>query len=364
MDLKALHNAYKDELLEAFTSVLESGVYVRGELLGAFEREFATYCATQHAVGVNSGLDALSLLFRAYIVLGHLKSGDEVLVPTNSFIASALAISHNSLRPVFIEPNLDTYLIDTTLLEQSITSKTKAILAVHLYGQACDMQTINAIANKYNLLVIEDSAQSHGAIYKGKKTGSLGHAGAFSFFPTKNLGALGDAGMVVSDNEELINTIRELSNYGSAKKYEHRLLGFNSRLDEMQSAFLSVKLRYLDREIEQRRKIARYYLEHINNPKITLPCMPIDEKSHVWHLFVVRTTQREVLQKYLRECNIETLIHYPTPIHCQKAYQKENHSKVSPSLSERLSQEILSIPLYPTLSQKNTQYIAKKLNDF
>jgi dTDP-4-amino-4,6-dideoxygalactose transaminase len=287
--------------------------------------------------------------------------GDEIIVPSNTYIASILAVSQNNLVPVLVEPDNNTYLIDPTKIEEKITSKTKAILPVHLYGQTCQMDAINAIAKKHNLKVIEDSAQSHGAYFKDKRSGNLGDASGFSFYPGKNLGALGDGGAVTTNDEELANTIRALGNYGSHKKYENLYKGVNSRLDEMQAAMLRVKLRYLDEEIKRRREIASYYLQNIKNENIILPTVRAKD-NHVWHLFVVRTSNRDALQKYLLDQGIQTLIHYPIPPHKQNAYVEWKSE--SYAISEQIHNEVLSLPISGVQSLEDTQKITKVLNEY
>lgn len=291
LDLKGLNAQYRDELIEACTKVIDIGWYIQGNECKEFEKEFAQYCGTKYTIGV---ANALILILRAYKELGILCDGDEIIVPSNTYIA----ISQNYLVPVLVEPDINTYLIDPTKIEEKITFKTKAILPVHLYGQTCEMDAINDIAKKYNLKVIEDSAQSHGAFYKYKRSGNLGDASGFSFYPGKNLGALGDGGVVTTNDEELANTIKALANYGSHKKYENLYKGINSRLDELQAAILRVKLRYLDNEVEKRREIANYYLQNIKNDILILPTVRAED-NHVWHLFVIRTSKRDELQKYL-----------------------------------------------------------------
>jgi dTDP-4-amino-4,6-dideoxygalactose transaminase len=341
--------------------VIDSGWYIQGNECKAFEAEFAAYCGTKHAVGVANGLDALSLILRAYKEMGIMRDGDEIIVPSNTYIASILAISENNLIPILVEPNIDTYLIDQTKIEEKITTKTKAILPVHLYGQTCEMDIINAIAKKYNLKVIEDSAQSHGAYYSDKRSGNLGDASGFSFYPGKNLGALGDGGAVTTNDDDLANIIRSLGNYGSQKKYENFYQGHNSRLDEIQAAMLRVKLRHLDNEIKKRRQIALYYLQNIKNNKIILPIIRADD-NHVWHLFVIRTLNRNKLQKYLNDHGIQTLIHYPIPPHKQKAYQSWNEQNYP--ISEQIHAEILSLPISGVQTLEQTNQLIESLNGF
>jgi len=367
LDLKNINAQYRTELIEACSNVIDSGWYVQGNEHKAFEEEFAKYCGTNHAIGVANGLDALTLILRAYKELGVMQEGDEVIVPSNTYIASILAISENGLVPVLVEPDLETYLLDPLKIEEKITAKTKAIMPVHLYGQTCEMDDINVLATKHNLKVIEDSAQSHGAYYRKKRSGNLGDASGFSFYPGKNLGALGDGGAVTTNDAKLAETIRALGNYGSHKKYENLYKGTNSRLDEMQAALLRVKLRYLDKETKHRRKIANYYIENIKNDKIILPiqqgtCSIQDLKNHVWHVFVIRTPHRDNLQKYLLEKGVQTLIHYPMPPHQQLAY-KEWNSESYP-ISEQIHKEVLSLPISGIQSLEDTKIISKIINDF
>jgi len=359
LDLKKINQQYREELIGAATNVIDSGWYVQGAQVEAFEREFSDYCGVKHCIGVANGLDALILIFRAYKELGRLKEGDEVIVPANTYIASILAITENRLKPVLVEPDEQTYNLDPKLIEQAITPKTKAILAVHLYGQLADMIAINKIAEKHGLLVMEDSAQAHGASYNGIKVGNWGDASGFSFYPGKNLGALGDGGAVTTNDEELATTIRALGNYGSHKKYENLYKGINSRLDEMQAAMLRVKLRYLDEEIEKRKEIAIYYLENITNKNIVLPAITTDS---VWHLFVIRTVKREELQKYLLDNGIQTLIHYPVPPHKQKAYKGWNNE--SYPISEQIHNEVLSLPISGIQSLEDIKEIVRVINEF
>ena len=361
LDLKNINAQYREELIEACTKVIDSGWYVQGNECIEFEKEFAQYCGTKYAVGVANGLDALILILRAYKEMGILKDGDEVIVPSNTYIASILAISQNNLVPVLVEPDLDTYLIDPFKIEEKITSKTKAIMPVHLYGQTCEMDEINKIAKKYGLKVIEDSAQSHGAYYKNKRCGNLGDASGFSFYPGKNLGALGDGGAVTTNDEELAHTIKALGNYGSHKKYENLYKGVNSRLDEMQAAMLRVKLRYLDIEIEKRRAIADYNLENIKNENIILPKVRAKDNS-VWHLFVIRTNKRDELQKYLLDNGVQTLIHYPLAPHKQEAYKEWSDENLP--ISERIHDEALSLPISGVQSLDDTMKIVKVVNEF
>jgi dTDP-4-amino-4,6-dideoxygalactose transaminase len=366
LDLKGINAQYRAELIQAATDVIDSGWYIQGSQVKAFEQEFADYCGTKHCIGVANGLDALILILRAYKELGKLKEGDEVIVPANTYIASILAITENRLKPILVEPNEQTYNLNPNLIEQAITPNTKAILAVHLYGQLADMRAINAIAKKHNLLVIEDSAQAHGASIDGRKAGNWGYASGFSFYPGKNLGALGDAGAVTTNDDELAQTIRALGNYGSHKKYENLYQGVNSRLDELQAALLRVKLKNLDPETQRRQQIAALYIEGITNNKITLPLTqddsPLERKDCVWHLFVIRTTQREKLQSYLTKQGVQTLIHYPIAPHHQKAYQ--DWEKQSYPITELIHQQVLSLPISPVMTDEQVNTVIKTVNAF
>ncbi|QIR75446.1 DegT/DnrJ/EryC1/StrS family aminotransferase [Sulfurospirillum diekertiae] len=361
LNLKGINAQYRAELIEACTRVIDSGWYIQGNEHKEFEKEFAKYCGTKHAIGVANGLDALILILRAYKKLGVINNGDEVIVPSNTYIASILAISQNDLVPVLVEPDINTYLIDPTKIEANITSKTKAILPVHLYGQTCKMDKINEIAQKYHLKVIEDSAQSHGAYFGNKRSGNLGDASGFSFYPGKNLGALGDGGAVTTNDDELAQAVRALGNYGSHKKYENLYKGINSRLDEIQAAMMRVKLKYLDDETRKRREVATYYLENIINKNIILPTITCKD-HHVWHLFVIRTQKRGELQRYLADNGIQTLIHYPIPPHKQVAYREWNSE--SYPISEQIHDEVLSLPISGVQSLDDSKLIVKILNDY
>jgi dTDP-4-amino-4,6-dideoxygalactose transaminase len=367
LDLKAINYQYREALVEAASRVIDSGWYIQGAEVKAFEQEFATYCGTKHCIGVANGLDALTLTLRAWKELGLLTEGDEVIVPANTYIASVLAITENHLVPVLVEPDISTYTICPIHLEAAITPKTRVILPVHLYGQMADMPAIMRIAERYNMLVLEDSAQAHGASINGIKAGNWGHASGFSFYPGKNLGALGDAGAITTNDDELASTLRALGNYGSHKKYENLYKGVNSRLDEMQAAILRVKLRYLDTEIAQRRKVAAAYITGITDPAITLPIQHstfnIEHyESHVWHLFVIRSKQRDMLQRYLAENKIQTLIHYPIPPHRQVAYEA---SKLGMHpLTENIHKEVISLPMSPVIFQDDIDLIIETLNRF
>ena len=325
LDLKAINAQYRDELVDACTRVIDSGWYINGNELEQFEQDFTSYCGTKHAIGVANGLDALTLTFRAWKELGKLQDGDEVIVPSNTYIASILAITENKLTPVLVEPDETTFNLCPKKTEQAITDKTRVILPVHLYGQLADMPAIMQIAKQYNLLVLEDSAQAHGASINGKRAGNWGHASGFSFYPGKNLGALGDAGAITTNDDELANTLRALRNYGSHEKYKNLFQGVNSRLDEIQAAMLRVKLRHLDEEIIHRRKIAAAYIEGIDNPAMILPSQ--QNKNHVWHVFVIRCEQRDALQNYLADNGVQTLIHYPIWIFVQMTWKHQDLAK-------------------------------------
>ncbi|VVM38225.1 dTDP-3-amino-3,6-dideoxy-alpha-D-galactopyranose transaminase [Pseudomonas fluorescens] len=366
LDLKAINHEVRNELLDACARVIDSGWYIGGEELQRFEQAFAEYCGVKHCVGVANGLDALSLTLRAWKELGHLHDGDEVIVPANTYIASVLAITENGLVPVLVEPDPATYNLNVKNVEQAITSRTKVLLPVHLYGLLSDMPALTSIAKKHGLLVLEDSAQSHGASHNGRKAGSWGDASGFSFYPGKNLGALGDAGAITTNDEELAKVLRALRNYGSHEKYQNLYRGVNSRLDEIQAAMLSVKIKYLDAQTALRREIVQTYLQGIKNAKITLP-LPTDTQvmtfeEHVWHLFIIRTTCREALQKHLQDTGVQTLIHYPIPIHKQKAYAEM--SALSLPITEAIHHEVLSLPLGPTLTLEEAQRVVLACNSF
>ncbi len=359
LDLRALHRPVEGALRQAFEDVLQSGWYIQGEHCRRFEKNFAEYCGTAHAVGTASGLDALTLILRGWMELGRLKEGDEVIVPANTYIASVLAVTHNRLVPRFVEPDPVTYLLDPLHVERALTPRTRVVMAVHLYGQTCDMAALGRIARDHGLLLMEDSAQAHGARFEGRRAGALSDASGFSFYPGKNLGALGDGGIVTTDDEALASMVRTLANYGSDRKYHHRYRGFNSRLDELQAALLDVKLKRLEADNERRKAIAREYLNGIVHEKIVLPAVKTDS---VWHQFVLRTTQRDRLQRYLTDRGIETLIHYPVPPHKQPAY--EEYREISLPITDRLAKEVLSIPIYPTLSDTEVSHIVKVLNAY
>jgi dTDP-4-amino-4,6-dideoxygalactose transaminase len=366
LDLKDINAQYRNDLIEACVRVIDSGWYIQGKELAAFESEFADYCGTKYCTGVANGLDALILTLRAWKELGKLKDGDEVIVPANTYIASILAITENNLSPILVEPDPLTFNIDPKNIEGLITSKTKVIMPVHLYGRLCPMPEINRIAQKYNLLVLEDCAQAHGAYLDGKKAGSWGDAAAFSFYPGKNLGALGDAGAVTTNDDEMMKTIRALGNYGSHKKYENRYRGINSRLDEIQAAVLSVKLKYLVSETSRRREIAIAYSNGIKNPLIHLPLPPgqsiSDLSSHAFHLYVVRVKERDLFQRYLQSLDIGTVIHYPTPPHKQKAYSGWKNRNLP--LTEEIHSTVLSLPISPVMTDAQVLNVIQASNFF
>ena len=362
LDLKKINEPYEIAFQEKLKSVLDNGWYILGNEVKEFETNFANYCCTKHCIGVGNGLDALVLIFKGYIQLGKLQKGDEVIVPANTYIASIIAILQADLVPVLVEPKLETYNINPDLISQKITSKTKAILAVHLYGQLAEMDTINIIASKFNLIVVEDAAQAHGAVKNLKlETDNLQSAIAYSFYPGKNLGALGDAGAVTTNNTKLANVIYSLSNYGSETKYYNDYIGVNSRLDELQAAFLNVKLPYLDAENEKRRIIAKRYLSEIKNDKIILPFYD-NLSNHVFHLFVIRTEKRTELQTFLLDNGIQAMIHYPIPPHKQKALVSFNN--LSFPLTEKIHDEVLSLPISPVLTMVEVDYIIKIVNQW
>nr|WP_315201350.1 DegT/DnrJ/EryC1/StrS family aminotransferase [uncultured Flavobacterium sp.] len=362
LDLKKINEPYETAFQEKLKSVLESGWYILGKEVQAFETNFANYCGAKHCVGVGNGLDALVLIFKGYIQLGKLQKGDEVIVPANTYIASILAILQADLVPALVEPKLDTYNIDPSLIQDKITSKTKAILAVHLYGQLAEMDMINEVAVQNNLIVVEDAAQSVGAIYN-QKSAIKNHQSsvAYSFYPSKNLGCLGDGGAVVTDDSDLFRLISAMRNYGSETKYYNDYIGINSRLDELQASFLNLKLPNLDSDNERRRTIAKRYLSEIKNEKIILPFWDFS-KNHVFHLFVIRTQNRDDLQEYLAQNNIQTVIHYPIPPHKQKAFSEWNN--FSFPITEKIHQEVLSLPISPVMTMDEVSYVVEILNKY
>jgi aminotransferase, degT/dnrJ/eryC1/strS family len=361
LSLKDITNKYSSEIHAAVKRVVDSGYYLQGNENKVFEEHYAQYIGCNHAVGVANGLDALFLILHAYMEMGVMNPGDEIIVPANTYIASILAITDNMLKPVLLEPSLETYQIDDTLIEQAITSKTKAIMIVHLYGQCAYTQKIGDLCKKYNLKLIEDNAQAHGCMFHGVKTGSLGDAAGHSFYPGKNLGAFGDAGAVTTNDDELASVVRSLANYGSAKKYVFRYKGWNSRLDEIQAAVLDVKLSHLDQDIELRKQVAKRYIAGIHNPKIILPKI-FDWQQHVFHLFPIRCVERDSLQNYLTEKNIGTLIHYPIPPHKQECYAEWNNMVLP--ITEKIHNEELSIPMSPTMTVAQIDYVVQALNAY
>ena len=355
LDLEKVNNRFRREIDERIKHILDIGWYLQGEEDKKFEQNFAKFCGVKHCIGVANGLDALNLIIKAY----GFGAGDEIIVPANTYIASILAISENGCTPVLVEPDIDTRNINPDLIEEKITKNTKAIMVVHLYGQAVQMDKIWDLAKKYNLKIIEDSAQAHGAIYKGKRVGNLGDASGFSFYPGKNLGCMGDGGCVTTNDDDLAAKVRAIANYGSDRKYHHIYKGVNSRLDEIQAAILDVKLPHLDSDNARRREISKYYRENIKNPKIELPKV-YDEAAHVWHIFAIRTEKRDELQKYLEDNGIQTNIHYPTPQHKQGAYKEwENQSY---PVTEEIHKTILSIPISPVLTDEEAKKVVEVIN--
>ncbi|MGE6394463.1 DegT/DnrJ/EryC1/StrS family aminotransferase [Chryseobacterium scophthalmum] len=362
LDLQKINLQHQTEIEAQLLEVFRSGWYLLGKKLKNFENNFSSYIGSSHAIGVANGLDALRLILKAYIEMGIMAVGDEIIVPSNTYIASILAISDNGLIPVLVEPDINSYNIDVSKIEEKISSKTKAILIVHLYGRIIFSDQLQQIAKENNLKIIEDNAQAIGAEWNNKKSGNLGDAAGFSFYPGKNLGALGDAGAITTNDDQLATTIRALANYGSNQKYVNIYKGLNSRLDEIQAAILDVKLKYIDSENQKRIDIAKRYISEIKNPKIILPELPENENEHVWHLFVIRTENRDELQNYLTEKNIQTLIHYPIPPHQQNAYKEWNN--MSFPISEKIHDEVLSLPISPVLEDEEIQTIIKALNNF
>ncbi|WP_339916982.1 DegT/DnrJ/EryC1/StrS family aminotransferase [Yeosuana marina] len=362
LDLHKINEQYHNEFKNEFGKFLNSGRYILGTQVELFEKEYADFCGTTYCVGISNGLDALRLIFEAYKTLGCLKNGDEVIVPANTYIASILAISNSGLKPILVEPNLRTFNIDITKIEQAISPKTKAVLGVHLYGQLYDVKQMENICNLNNLILIEDAAQAHGAVYKdGRKAGNVSSAAAFSFYPTKNLGALGDAGAITTNNKELVHVILKLRNYGRTSTYKNDFKGYNCRLDELQATFLRIKLKHLDADNTKRRNLAKLYLKTIKSSSVLLPsARNIDE--HVFHLFAIRCHRRDELKKYLYEKGVETLIHYPIPIHKQTAYKELSNSSLP--ISEQLSETILSLPINTSLSKADILKIVTLINVF
>lgn len=355
-----MHNEIRKELDCAYAKVMDSNYFIQGSECAKFEEEFAEYIGSKYCIGVANGLDAIYLILRAM----GIGAGDEVIVPSNTYIATALAVSYAGATPVFVEPEIKTYNIDVTKIEEKITDRTKAIIPVHLQGRAADMDAVNAIAQKYGLKVIEDSAQAHGAKYKGTKIGTLSDAAAFSFYPGKNLGALGDGGCVTTNNKELADKIRAIGNYGSTEKYHHVYMGCNSRLDEMQAAFLRVKLTQLDKWNKARQDIAARYLAEIKNPLISLPLATSAEYEHVYHVFVVRCEKRDEFETYLKDNGIGTVKHYPIPMHLQPAYKDLNIARGELPIAEEISSTVLSLPMYYGMTDEEVKYVIDTINAF
>jgi dTDP-4-amino-4,6-dideoxygalactose transaminase len=362
LDIHKMNQPYEAAFHEKMQMVFDKGWYILGDEVKIFETNFANYCGTKYCIGVANGLDALALIFKSYIELGKMAAGDEVIIPANTYIATILAVLQAGLVPVLVEPKESTFNLDPNLIAGKISPKTKAILAVHLYGQLCDMEAISAVAKKHNLLVVEDAAQSHGATNpENIKAGNLGDAAGFSFYPGKNLGALGDAGAVTTNDEALAKMIFSLRNYGSETKYYNDHIGMNSRLDEIQAAFLNVKLPHLDKENQQRKAIVDYYLSNITNPKIILPGYD-GKNGHVFHLFVIRTAHRDELQGFLKQNNIDTMIHYPVPPHKQKALLGWN--EWSFPITEKIHREVLSLPVSQVMTIEEAAFVAGILNQY
>jgi dTDP-4-amino-4,6-dideoxygalactose transaminase len=361
LELGRLNAAYRAEILAAFARVVDSGWYILGREVADFEAAFARFCGVSHAVGVANGLDALTLILRSYMELGELREGDQVVVPANTYIATILAISANRLEPVLVEPDIRTYNLDPGLVEDRVGARTRAILTVHLYGRIGYSDELQAIADRHGLRLLEDAAQSHGALYRGRRSGNLGDAAGFSFYPAKNLGALGDAGAVTTNHGQVADMVRALGNYGSSIKYENRYKGINSRLDEVQAAILSVKLQYLDKENERRRAMAGRYLSEIRNEHLVLPD-PGEPGAHVWHLFVVRCHRREALVRHLRANGVGTVIHYPIPPHRQRAYAER--CAESYPVTEEIHRTVVSLPLDISMSDEQMSAVIEACNSF
>ena len=362
LNLHRINSFYQEDINAALNNVFQSGQYILGEEIRSFEKEFAEFCQVKNCIGVGNGLDALHLILRAY----EIGPGDEVIVPSNTFIATWLAVSYTGATPIGVDPEMDSFNIDPLLIEQAITANTKAIIPVHLYGRPANINPIHEIAKKYNLKIIEDSAQAHGATYKNRMTGSLGDAAAFSFYPGKNLGALGDAGAITTNDDDLADKLRKLRNYGSSIRYQHTSLGYNSRLDEIQAAILRIKLPHLNKENEKRKSIANRYLSEIHNSWCEPPTVAEDSES-VWHLFVIKTEYRTALEKYLSSHGISTLVHYPTPCHLQPAYaqlEKSKQQNLFLKRSELLANQILSLPLDPSMTEVEIGKVIETMNSF
>lgn len=361
LDLQKVTAKYADEIHEAVRRVVDSGWYLQGKENERFEENYAKYIGTKYAIGCANGLDALIWIWRAYIEMGIMQVGDEVIVPANTFIATILAITENGLVPVFVEPSIETYEIDDSKIEEAITPRTKAICIVHLYGQCAYTEKISLLCKKYHLKLVEDNAQAHGCVFNGRKTGSIGDAAGHSFYPGKNLGALGDAGAITTNDSQLAEIVRTLANYGSQKKYVFKYTGSNSRLDEIQAAVLDVKLCHLDEDVQMRKKVAKYYIENIRNPKIILPQV-FDWGQHVFHIFPVRCIERNRLQQYLADNNIQTNIHYPIPAHKQECYREWND--ISLPITEKIHREELSLPMSPVMDMEEIERIVNIVNQY
>lgn len=362
LDLQKINAQYADELKAVASRVIDHGWFLQGRENEAFEGQMRELIGAEHIVNLANGLDALRLILRAYIEMGVIKAGDEVIVPANTFIASVLAITDNGLKPVFVEPELETYNIDIDRIEAAITPQTKAIMVVHLYGRTVWSEQLETIAKRYGLKIIEDNAQAIGAEYNGVRTGNLGDAAGFSFYPGKNLGALGDSGAVATNDGELARIVRALGNYGSKVKYHSEYAGMNSRMDEIQAAFLGVKIKFLEAENQRRREIADYYCNNITNQRITLPAKALNPLEHVYHLFVVRSDSRDELQQYLAENGIQTLIHYPIPPHKQQCYSEYNHLRLP--ITEKIHGEVLSLPISAVLTNEEVIKVIEAINNF
>ena len=361
LDLQKVTAKYADEIHEAVLHAIDSGWYLQGEENKRFETAYARYIGTQYAIGCANGLDALIWIWRAYIEMGVMQAGDEVIVPANTYIATILALTENGLKPVLVEPSIETYEIDDSKIEKAITSTTKAICIVHLYGQCAYTEKIGALCEKYNLKLVEDNAQAHGCVFNGKKTGSIGDAAGHSFYPGKNLGALGDAGAITTNDPQLAEVVRALANYGSQKKYVFKYIGRNSRLDEIQAAVLNVKLHHLDEDVQLRKEVAKYYIENIRNSKIVLPKI-FDWMQHVFHIFTIRCEKRDQLQQYLSNNGIQTNIHYPIPPHKQECYKE--WSEISLPVTEIIHATELSLPMSPVMTIEEIKTVVEVINNW
>lgn len=361
LDLKAVTNLHEEEILHAVDDVVRSGWYLRSEANERFERDYANYIGTRHCISCGNGLDSLTLILRAYKEMGVMSDGDEVIVPANTYIATILAITDNGLRPVLVEPRLDTLQIDDSLIEQAITPRTRVVMIVHLYGRCAYTERIGDLCHSYGLRLIEDNAQAHGCTYHGKRTGALGDAAGHSFYPGKNLGALGDAGGVTTDDDELADTIRALANYGSSRRYVFDMVGRNSRMDEIQAAVLDVKLKYLDEENQRRRDNAHYYIQHISNPAVSVPSEDYWQNS-VFHIFPLLSPRRDELKQYLLDNGVQTDIHYPIPPHKQQAYKEWNERSLP--ITERIHREELSLPVSQVVTDEEREKMVELINKF